>query len=67
MYILGFKKLQRIVGLSRTTLHRMVRAGTFPAPRHFGVRAVGFEKAAVKKWLEARTRARLRSAVARVL
>jgi predicted DNA-binding transcriptional regulator AlpA len=67
MYIFGFKRLQRITGLSRSTLNRMVLAKTFPAPRKFGVRSVGFEEGAVKKWIEERTSARLRAAVAKVI
>ena len=67
MYIFGFKRLQRITGLSRSTLNRMVLAKTFPAPRNFGTRSVGFEEGAVKKWLETRTRDRLRAIVAKVI
>ena len=57
MYIIGFKQLQPVVGLSRTTLWRMVRAKTFPAPLNFGTQSVGWKKNEVEKWLKARLRA----------
>lgn len=67
MYIIGFKKLQRVVGLSRTTLWRMVRSKTFPAPRNFGTRCVAWKTIEVDKWLKARTRSRLMAIVSKVI
>ena len=43
-------------GLSRTTIWRRVRAGTFPAPTELGVNSVGWPAAAITAWLESRPR-----------
>jgi prophage regulatory protein len=39
-------------GLSRTTIWRRVRAGTFPAPTELGVNSVGWPASAITAWLE---------------
>ena len=44
-----------LIGLSRTSLWRRVRAGDFPAPVRLGghgSRAVGWRRADVERWLE---------------
>ena len=43
-------------GLSRTTIWRRVRAGTFPAPIELGVNSVGWPASEIAAWLKARTR-----------
>ena len=40
------------VGLSRTTIWRRVRAGTFPAPVELGVNAIGWHESEIAAWLE---------------
>jgi prophage regulatory protein len=37
-------------GLSRSTVLRAVKAGTFPAPIHIGLRAVAWDSGAVAQW-----------------
>ncbi len=39
-------------GLSRSTIWRWVRAGTFPAPVELGVNSIGWPAAAITEWLE---------------
>ena len=41
-------------GLSRTTLWRRVRAGTFPAPTELGENAIGWPASSISAWLAAR-------------
>jgi prophage regulatory protein len=41
----------RLVGLSQSTLRRLVRAGEFPGPRRLSRRAVGWLLADVEEWL----------------
>jgi predicted DNA-binding transcriptional regulator AlpA len=67
--IVLFPELQRLVGLSRVTVWRMEKARTFPAHIYLapGARSVGWKKTEVVRWLEARNRARLRAAVAKVI
>ena len=43
-------------GLSRTTIWRHVRAGTFPAPLVLGKASIGWPESAIKKWLDSRPR-----------
>ncbi len=38
-------------GLSRTTIWRRVRAGTFPAPTELGVNSVGWPDSVISEWL----------------
>ncbi len=43
-------------GLSRTTIWRRVRAGTFPAPTELGENSVGWPASEITVWLETRPR-----------
>lgn len=42
------------VGLSRTSIHRMVKAGTFPKPIPISEGAVAWLSSDVDKWMEDR-------------
>lgn len=42
------------IGLSRATIYKMVKAGTFPKPIKLGVRAVGWLETDIDEWLEQR-------------
>ena len=37
-------------GLSRTTIYRRVRAGTFPAPRNLGNGLIGWTDSVIDAW-----------------
>ena len=43
-------------GLSRVTIWRRVRAGTFPAPVEIGVNSIGWPEAEITAWLDSRPR-----------
>ena len=43
-------------GLSRTTIWRRVRAGSFPAPTVLGENSIGWPASKITEWLEARPR-----------
>ncbi len=43
-------------GLSRTTIWRRIRAGTFPAPIELGVNSIGWPASVITEWLENRPR-----------
>ncbi len=43
-------------GLSRVTIWRRVRAGTFPPPVELGVNSVGWPASEITAWLESRKR-----------
>jgi prophage regulatory protein len=55
---LRFPQVRARTGLSRTTIHRLIKAGEFPAPKSLGVRAVGWKASAVKDWCASRPDAR---------
>ena len=43
-----------LIGVSRTTLWRMVRAGRFPAPVRITERSAGFLQETVESWMRSR-------------
>lgn len=47
--------VERITGLSRSTLYAMISEGDFPKPVKLGKRAVGWREADIVAWLESRT------------
>jgi prophage regulatory protein len=52
------KEVLANTGLSRTTIHRLVKDGDFPSPKRLGKRAVGWLSSDVARWREARPEAR---------
>ena len=44
----------RLTGLSKSTLNKMVKAGTFPAPVRIGTRAVAWRESEVLEWIQTR-------------
>ena len=47
-------QVERMVGLSRSTLYAMMAEGTFPQPVRLGRRAVGWRVADLSAWIAAR-------------
>jgi len=56
MKVLRFSKLQERVGLSRTHVGRLEKAGEFPRRVALGPRSVGWIESEVNFWLESRER-----------
>jgi prophage regulatory protein len=48
------RQVLEMIGVSRTTLWRMVRAGTFPRPVRITERNCGFVLDTVEAWMKAR-------------
>ncbi|MCZ4354847.1 AlpA family phage regulatory protein [Roseovarius aestuarii] len=46
--------VERIIGLSRSTLYAMMAEGAFPKPIKLGKRAVGWREADIAAWLDSR-------------
>ncbi len=44
----------RLTGLSKSTLNKMVKEGTFPAPVRIGERAVAWRESEVLEWIRTR-------------
>ena len=49
-------EVERITGLSRSTIYKMMAEGEFPKPTKLGRRAVGWPAGAVINWLDSRAR-----------
>ena len=49
------REVLEMIGVSRTTLWRMVQAGVFPPPVRITTRNNGFVLEAVEEWMKART------------
>lgn len=52
--LLRFPQVHRATGLSRATVYRGVKAGTFPAPRKLGLRASAWRWDEIRAWINAR-------------
>ncbi|WP_306155166.1 AlpA family transcriptional regulator, partial [Roseovarius sp. MMSF_3281] len=48
------KDVQKITGLSRSTIYRHINAGTFPAPVKLTERLIGWHSTSIQEWLESR-------------
>jgi prophage regulatory protein len=51
------RQVLEMIGVSRTTLWRMVQAGAFPRPVCITERNRGYERETVEAWMTARTEA----------
>ena len=55
--LLRLPALIALVGLGRSSVYCLVRAGAFPAPLRIGARAVAWRADEVERWMSTRTRA----------
>ena len=51
------REVERLTRLSRTSIYRKMRTGTFPLPLKLGVRAVAWRADEVHEWIASRSRA----------
>ena len=58
--ILRRKKVEKRVGLSRSTIYQKINEGSFPKPINLGPRAVGWIEDEIEKWLMDRIETRNR-------
>lgn len=42
------------VKLSKATIYKMIKAGTFPAPKQLGARSVGWLESDIQAWIDSR-------------
>ena len=52
--LLNVREVTELIGVSRSTLHRMVSANRFPSPIRVGLRAVRWRLSEVLVWMESR-------------
>ena len=55
--LLRLAEVRTRCGLSRSSLYRKMREGSFPAPLKVGVRAVRWPESEIEAWLATRPRA----------
>ena len=55
--ILRLPEVMRLTGLSKGTIHRRYREGTFPRPLRLGPQSIGWPRAEILEWLESLPRA----------
>ena len=55
MQFIRIRRVLEMIGVSRTTLWRMVQAGTFPRPVRITERNRGYDLKTVEAWMTART------------
>lgn len=53
-FLLTYREVEQRTGLSRSTIYRRVRDGTFPPPVKTGKRAVRWRESAITAWIESR-------------
>ena len=53
--ILRRPEVEKIVGLSRSTLYAMMAENTFPKPIKLGKRAIGWSDNVIAGWIDERT------------
>lgn len=51
---ISFKDVERITGMSRSTIYREVKKGKFPRPRLISARKVGFLQGEFESWIQQR-------------
>ncbi len=55
--IVRMAEVMRLTGLSKSTIHRRYRAGTFPRPLRLGPQSIGWLREELVEWLESLPRA----------
>lgn len=54
MHIVRRPEVERLTGLSRSTIYRLMAAGEFPKPVKLTGKAVGWQLSAIAEWLAQR-------------
>ncbi len=52
MQLLRVKDVERELGISRTTIWRLVKAGTFPPPLRITSKAIAWRRSDIEAWQE---------------
>ena len=55
--ILRLGEVMRLTGLSKTTIYRRYRDGTFPRPLKLGPQSIGWRRREILEWLDSLPRA----------
>lgn len=55
--LLRLPEVKHQIGLGRTSIYSMIKAGEFPSPVSIGARAVAWDSAEVEAWIKSRIQA----------
>lgn len=58
--VLRMRDLVELLGICRSTIYKLRKAGDFPEPVKVGPRSIGWRRADIEEWLEGRERVDLR-------
>jgi len=56
--LVRLRQLISIVGLSRSTIYRLVKAGNFPKPIRIGISSLAWRMDEIHEWIDSRNRIR---------
>jgi prophage regulatory protein len=48
------RQVEKVVGLSRTTIYRLIGLGKFPPPMRLGANSVAWHSGDINSWIESR-------------
>jgi prophage regulatory protein len=54
--LVRLRQLISIVGLSRSTIYRLVKAGNFPKPIRIGISSLAWRMDEIHEWIDSRNR-----------
>ena len=54
--LVRLRQLTAMVGLSRSTIYRLVKAGNFPKPIRIGISSLAWRMDEIHKWIDSRNR-----------
>jgi len=54
-FLLRRKDVEKIAGISRASIYRLIKAGKFPAPVNLGTGAVRWKKSSIIAWQQSLT------------
>jgi prophage regulatory protein len=57
MHIVRWKNISDVIGLSKSTVARKMKEGTFPVPMRLSENTVGWAMADINKWIEEQAKA----------
>ena len=52
--LVRLRQLTAMVGLSRSTIYRLVKAGNFPKPIRIGISSLAWRMDEIHKWIDSR-------------
>lgn len=58
MKLIKLKDVTEMTTLSKATIYRLMKQGTFPGPIHLGSKSVAWKQSEIIEWIESKASAR---------